>query len=116
MADLILIDSLELSAHIGVPEEERAAPQRLTATLRLEPQTGFDKLNEQLERTVDYFEVCRAVQALAAARPRKLIETLASDIAAEVLARFAVRAVELELRKFILPETAFVAVQLRRER
>lgn len=116
MADLIRIEALELSACVGVPDTERAAPQRLTAHLTLEPRRDFCALEDRLENTIDYFAVARSVQKLAQARPRKLIETLAEEIASEVLARFAVRAVEVELRKFILPDTAFVAVRLRRQR
>ncbi|MEQ1860343.1 MAG: dihydroneopterin aldolase [Chthoniobacteraceae bacterium] len=114
--DTIHISQLELRAHIGVPDEERATPQRLTVDLTLEPARGFSDLADDLARTVDYFEVCRAVQALAAERPRKLIETLAEEIAALVLARFAVVSVEVELRKYILPDTQFVAVHLHREK
>jgi len=116
MPDCIRIESLELSSLIGVPEEERAAPQRLTASLVLEPIRDFRALDDRLENTVDYFAVCAHIKALATARPRCLIETLAGEIAAELLARFPLRAVEIELRKFILPDTAFVAVHLRRER
>src|SRR6266853_1783154 len=81
----------------------------------LEVERGFRELGDDLRNTVDYFAVCQAVKALAGARPRRLIETLAEEIAAAVLRDFAVAAVEVELRKFILPDTAFVAVKLRRE-
>ena len=114
--DRILIDSLELSSCIGVPDEERAAAQRLTVNLVLEPVRSFSDLGDAIENTVDYFRVCEEVKALSLARPRCLIETLAGDIAAMLLARFALQAVEVELRKYILPDTAFVAVALRRER
>lgn len=114
--DTILIEQLALSAHIGVPDAERAAPQRLTASLTLEVASDFRDLADDLEKTVDYYAVSQRVKALAAARPRKLIETLAEEIAALVLAEFSVAAVEVELRKFILPDTAHVAVRLRRER
>ena len=116
MRDAILIEELELTAHIGVPDEERAAPQRLTVSLRIEPQRDLEALGDEIENTVDYFAVCEAIKALSGAQPRRLIETLAEEIATLVLDRFAVAAVELELRKFILPDTAFVAVKLRRER
>jgi len=116
MPDRILIDSLELSAHIGVPAEERATAQRLTVNLALEPIRDFTALGDALENTIDYFRVCEEVKALSLARPRRLIETLAEDIAALLLTRFAIRAVAVELRKYILPDTAFVAVALRRER
>ena len=115
MPDRILIDSLELSSHIGVPDAERAVAQRLTVNLVLEPVRGFSDLGDEIENTVDYFRVCEEVKALSLARPRHLIETLAGDIAGLLLARFALRAVEVELRKYVLPETAFVAVSLRRD-
>lgn len=114
MRDAVFIEALELNAHIGVPDAERAAPQRLAVSLRIEPLRGFAELGDDIANAVDYFEVCEAIKALAAARSRRLIETLAEEIAALVLGRFAVAAVEVELRKFILPDTAFVAVKLRR--
>ena len=115
MPDSIHIEALELFAHVGVPDEERATAQCLKLNLTLEPRHDFRQLDDRIENTVDYFTVARTVQALAAAGSWKLIETLASEIAREVLARFAVRAVEVELRKYVLPDTAFVAVRLRRE-
>src|SRR5690606_16113141 len=108
------IEGLELSVHIGVPDEEREHTQRLTVNLTLEPRRDFRGLEDAIENTVDYFALSKAVQALARERPRKLIETLAEEIAGLVLARFAVRTVQVELRKYILPDTAFVAVRLSR--
>ncbi len=116
MADLILIEALELSAYIGVPDEERASPQRLTVNLRLQPIDGFETLGDEIAKTVDYFQVAVSVQALAREKPRRLIETLAQDIAATILDQFRVRSVEVELRKYVLPETAFVAVRVERSR
>jgi 7,8-dihydroneopterin aldolase/epimerase/oxygenase len=116
MRDRILIDGLELSSHIGVPDEERTAAQRLTANLVLVPLRALRDLEEKIENTVDYFAVCEAVKALCLARPRRLIETLAEDIATELLARFPIEVVEIEIRKYILPDTKFVAVCLRRDR
>jgi dihydroneopterin aldolase len=115
MPDTIHIEELELSAHIGVPDEERAFPQRLTVNLTLEPRRDFRALGDEIGNAVNYFQVARAVQGIAREHPRRLIETLAEDIAASLLARFALQAVEVELRKYILPDTAFVAARIRRE-
>ena len=115
MADCIRIESLELTSRIGVPEAERTQPQRLTVSLVLEPVRDFRALEDRLENTVDYFVICEVVKALSLARPRLLVETLAGEIADELLARFPLRAVDVELRKYILPDTAYVAVQIRRE-
>ncbi len=112
MPDLIYIEQLELTAFIGVSDEERAVAQRLTASLTLEPARDFQALGDALENTVDYFAVCKAVKGLSLARPRNLIETLAEEIAAHLLEHFALCAVEVELRKYILPDTAHVAVKI----
>lgn len=114
MTDHILIHSLELSSCIGVPDAERAAAQRLTVNLVLEPIRDFTAVGDAIENTVDYFRVCEEVKVLSLARPRCLLETLAEEIAALLLARFSLRAVEVELRKYILPDTAFVAIAIRR--
>jgi 7,8-dihydroneopterin aldolase/epimerase/oxygenase len=116
MADQILVECLELSSVIGVPEEERAGAQRLTVSLALEPLRDFRRLGDAIENAVDYAAVAEFVKTLSMARPRRLIETLADEIAVALLHRFPLRAVTLELRKFILPDTAFVAARIHRER
>lgn len=116
MPDRIRIDSLELASYIGVPAEERRATQRLTVSLVLEPIRDFTGLEDRIENTVDYFSVCQFVKALSLSGPRHLIETLGEEIAERLLVRYPLRAVEVELRKYILPDTEYVAVLLRRER
>ena len=115
MRDQIVISQLGVSAFIGAFEEERKRPQRLRVSLVLEPRRDFKNLADTLENTVDYDAVSRAVKALAAEGVRLLVETLAEDIAAHLLAHYPLAAVEVEVRKYILPDTEFVAVRLRRE-
>ncbi len=114
MPDLIHIEALEVRSHIGVPDEERAEPQRLTVTLTLEARTDFRTLGDRFEETIDYAAVCDVVQAIALERPRKLVETLAEEIAAGLLHRFPIRQLTVEVRKFILPQTDYVAVRIER--
>jgi len=113
--DRIHVRELELSAHIGVPDEERATPQRLTVTMTLWPTESFAAMGDELGNTVNYAAVCREVKDLVAARKDKLIETLAEVIAQRLLQVFPLRRVEIELRKFILPDVKHVAVSLARE-
>ena len=115
-ADCILVSSLELSARIGVPDEEREVAQRLTLNLRLVPTRSFSNLGDDLANTVDYFSLTRRLKSLAAERPRKLIETLVEDIVYFVMQEYAVEEVEAELRKYILADTEYVAVRLIRSR
>lgn len=109
--DEIRIEELELSARVGVPEEERAAPQRITVSLRLQPRQNFRELGDDLRRTIDYAAVCGELRRFVDGRADRLIETLAHAMAGHLLASFEIVRVELELRKFILPETKYVAVK-----
>ncbi len=115
-ADAIHLEQLELSAHVGVPDEERAHEQRLTASLTLWPARDFSELDDRIENAVNYAAVAETVTRLVGLRRDRLLETLASEIILELLATFPLRRVRLELRKYILPETAYVAVILTRER
>ena len=112
--DEIHVSNLALNIHVGVTDEEQARAQRLTVSLTLRPVRGFAGLEDRIDNTVNYAAVCAAVRALAAGQPRRLIETLALDIAGEILARFAVASVDVELRKYILTDTDYVAVRLSR--
>ena len=116
--DQIHVASLELPVRIGVTAQERAFPQRLTVSLTLYPQEGFDRLEDRIENTINYSAVCQTLRELAAAdRERRLIETFALEIAEAVLARFgACAAVDVDLRKYVLPDTDYVAVRLSRSR
>lgn len=112
MKDQIVIRGLELLTQIGVPAEERAEAQKLRVHLTLEV-TRFPEIDD-IEGTVDYKAVADRVRESAAERERKLIETLAQDIAAVVLGEFEVSKIRVEIEKFILPETDWVGVILER--
>jgi dihydroneopterin aldolase len=112
--DEIRIASLELRAHVGVPAAERKKSQRLTVSLTMVPVLEFGAMDDDVGNTINYADVAAAIRELAAERPRKLIETLAEEIAELVLDQFVCRHVALELRKYVLPETEYVAVRLRR--
>ena len=114
--DAIHIEQLEISARVGVPDDERAQPQRLTVSITLWPRSDFDDLSDDLGQTINYAAVVQAVRGFVETRRDKLIETLASAIAAHLLAAFPLRALRLELRKFVIPQSDHVAVIITRPR
>ena len=116
MDDHIHIEQLEVFAHIGVPDEERAAPQRLTFSLTFWPLRQADEIEDQIENAVNYANVCEETKTFVAARRDRLIETLANALANHLLEVFEIQRITVELRKFILPDVEFVSVTVTRDR
>jgi len=114
--DTLEIRRLRVSTHIGVPDDERAAAQTLWLTVHMVPSQNFDGLADDISRTIDYHAVALAIQTLASSKPRHLIETLALETAAWLLANHPLQSVAVTLEKHILPDTECVAVHLRRNR
>ena len=114
--DSIEIRRLRVTTFIGVPDEERAVSQTLLVTVTMIPSQGFDGLADEISRTIDYYQVSLEIEALAAARPRRLIETLATDIAGHLLEGHPLQRVAITIEKHILPNTECVAVHIERSR
>ena len=110
----------EVDAHAAGIEEEHAVGIG-RAHLRdlggvIELAEGRVGLADDLARTIDYQAVAGQIQQLAAAKPRCLIETLATETAAFLLANHPLRRVAVTVEKHILPDTDCVAVHVTRSR
>jgi dihydroneopterin aldolase len=115
MSDLIRIVDLEAFSHLGVTEEERREPQRLLISLEMSVASfAHAAKTDELSRTVNYYDVAQRVRAITGRRPRKLLETLAEEIAADVLKTYPMQQLSLEIKKFILPDTQYVSVKIER--
>lgn len=114
LGDEIEIRRLAVETHIGVPDEERANPQTLWLTVRMRPSQGFRGIRDDVANTVDYHGVSLSLAALAAEKPRHLIETLATEIAEFLLSGYPLSSVEVEVEKRILPDADSVSVRMRR--
>jgi len=106
----IHIEQLEVFARIGVPDAERAAPQRLIANITLSPASDLRDLNDDISRTVNYSTLCAEMKKFVAGGSYKLLETLTYDLARHLLKTFPIRQITLELRKFALPDARYVSV------
>jgi FolB domain-containing protein len=112
--DRIHIEQLEVFARVGVTENERSKPQRLTLSITVWPASGFQDLQEDIARTVNYSAVAVTACEFLRENPAKLIETSATQLAAHLLQTFPIQKVQLELRKFILPDAKHVSVSVTR--
>ncbi len=112
----IWIKSLKVQSRVGVSEEERSQPQELEIDLCIQPVAPFPYMNDDVMRTIDYSAVASRVRGLADEGPRHLIETLAAEVARLLVDEFHAVTVTVEVRKFVLPGTDYVAVRCRLER
>ena len=114
--DVIHLEQIEVLAHVGVPDDERSKPQRLTISLNFSPARSAADLNDDIDQTVNYAEVCDEVRRFVQSRRDRLIETLADALAVHLLKHFAIDRIVVEIRKYVLPEVKFVSVTVTRER
>ena len=112
----ISIIDLEVFYRVGVPDEERANPQRLLLTVEMESDFSAAAQSDSIADTVDYFAVSQRLLAFGEGRSWKLIEKLAADIGDMILAEFKPQSVTVEVKKFVVPQAHYVSVLLRRIR
>jgi 7,8-dihydroneopterin aldolase/epimerase/oxygenase len=117
MPDLIRIVDLEVLAHIGVPEAERAQAQRLLVSLEMTIDSfAHAASTDNIAWTVNYADIVKHVQQLAGKKARKLLETLSEEMAADLFKAFPIRTVAIEIKKFVIPAAQYVSVKIERSR
>ncbi len=112
--DAILIQELEIWCRVGVTEAERARRQRLQVCVEIPRSLAAAAAGDDLTLTIDYFAVTQRLLHIGDGRSWNLIETLASDVAELIMEDFGARQVQVEVRKFIIPEARYVAVRVHR--
>jgi dihydroneopterin aldolase len=94
------LQGLRVDCIVGIYDAERTTRQSLLVDVELDYDFAAAAASDAIGDTVDYDDVARAVTELAERRAFHLIETMAEDTAAMLLARLPVlRRVRLEIRK-----------------
>jgi FolB domain-containing protein len=109
-SDEIRIEQLDVFTRIGVPEEERVNPQKLTVSISFWPYRQPSDLADHIERTVNYSTVAEETKNFVRDQSVSLIETLADRLASHLLKSFPIQKVTIELRKFALQDAEYVSV------
>lgn len=112
--DTIIIRDLEVFSCIGVHEAERSRPQRLLVSVEMTVDVSTAAVKDDVRWTIDYESVCQRIEAISKERSWNLIETLAVEIAETIMREFTPASATVEVKKFALPKTAFVAVRVTR--
>src|ERR1041385_2972471 len=115
MSRINIVD-LEVFYSIGITDEERAKPQRLLITVDMEFDFSAAAMSDRLERTINYFDVAQEILKYGEKRSWKLIEKLAANLADLVLQKFKPQTVTIEVKKFPIPQAAYVSVMVTRSR
>ena len=115
-SEWIEIKELAVMARIGVPADERRKPQELRINVRYQIGASFKNLGDCFDATVDYSAVAKEVENVASESEYRLVETLVAEIADHLIKRFPMRGVEVEVKKFALPNASCVSVRSTRRR
>ena len=98
--DKIYIRDLEFIGYHGVFEEEKKLGQKFFVSLELTTNLREAGLNDDITKTTHYGEVAETVKKIFFQKKYDLIETLAEDIAREVLLNYPlINELKLEIKK-----------------
>ena len=116
--DKIYLIGLECFGRHGCSNEEQILGQRFLVDLELE--IDLSKVNDEISNTIDYVDVAELTKSIVNGPKRKLIETVAVEIADLILEKFSkVKSVKVILHKPHSPidfPIRDVAVEIYRER
>jgi len=114
LSDQIHIEQLEISTRIGVLENERATPQRLTVSISFWPYYDQRDMGDKIDNAINYSIVAEETKNFVRDQSTNLIETLADRLATHLVKTFRIQRVTVELRKFPLDDAKHVSVTVTR--
>lgn len=118
MVDKIIMAGMEFYGYHGLAPEEQKLGQRFTVDVEIFLALKQAGCSDRPEHTVDYARIADLVRQVVEGRPRKLIEAVAEDIAASILASYPVPEVLVRVKKAQAPiplKFAWMAVEIRRK-
>jgi len=112
----ISIVDLEVFYRVGVPDEERAQPQRLLLIVKMDFDFSAAVRTDSIADTIDYFTVSQRLLKFGEGKSWKLIEKLAADICDMILTEFKPQNVSVEVKKSPIPQARHVSVQIKKSK
>jgi len=117
--DNIWLYGIECRCRLGVPAAERKRPQKILIDVGLELHTAPAAARDDFRLTADYWAVEKAVRQAAETGERRLVETLAAQVAKIVLLldkRIYAVTVRVHKKAAVMPKTREVVVEITRRR
>lgn len=97
--DVLRLNKMIFHAFHGVWDEEREVGQRFEVDIAIFGDTSAAGKSDLLKDTVDLYEVYDTVEKVVTKRSFKLVEALAEAISRTLLERFAIRKLQVRVRK-----------------
>lgn len=119
MTDRIVLTGLKVRGHHGVFEHEKREGQDFLVDVTVWIDLDVAGRTDQLSDTIDYGALAMKVAGIVGGEPKDLIESVAADVAEDVMTDGRVHAVEVTIHKPSAPiplTFAGVAVTIRRSR
>lgn len=100
MKDFILIENLEIFANHGVLKEEVVLGQKFLISAVLYLDVSAASANDEINKTVNYAQVCKFITKFVKENTFNLIETVADRLAKELLIEYELlEAVDITVKK-----------------
>ncbi len=98
--DKIILTGISVFGHHGCSEEEQKHGQNFKVDVELNLDLSLAGQTDNLSATVDYAQVLEDVEKIVGGTPRKLIETVAEEIANTLLTKYlSVKSLKVVLHK-----------------
>ena len=107
--DWLRILGIQAYGHLGVTAKERELGQRVDVDIELAYDPSIRR-PDSIRAFIDYEEVGRFVRTRIGQSRKKLIETLAEDLALHILHHFETPRVRVRIRKLHIPVPGFSGV------
>ncbi|MCW4017234.1 MAG: dihydroneopterin aldolase [Candidatus Bathyarchaeota archaeon] len=114
--DKVYIKKLVVPCKVGVFEEERQQPQNIVIDIEMACSLADAGNSDDLQKTVDYWEIKEQVTAFVAECEFKLLEPIAEHIAAVVLKNPSVTQVTVGIKKEKYAQQPVMGIEITRDR
>ena len=120
MKDKMILTGIEVFGYHGCSDEEQKLGQKFYVDVELDLDLSKAGLSDDFADTVDYVKILQCVEEIVGGTPRRLIESVAENLAQKILTDFAqVDGVKITLHKPNAPlkfTYADAAVEIYREK
>ena len=100
MSDKIILNGVEVFGYHGCSDEEQKLGQKFLVDVALDLSLSAAGKSDDYADTVDYVKILQCVEEIVGGTPRRLIESVAEDLAQKILADFVkVDGVKITLHK-----------------